>query len=74
MFQEFLGKGLIILGLLLVIVGGLLVYSKPLSFLGRLPGDIRIERPGMKFYFPIMTCILLSIVLSVIFFLISRFH
>lgn len=74
MLPHTLGKGLIIVGLILIIVGGLLVYGGPLSCLGRLPGDIRIERLGLKFYFPLTTCILISIVLSLILFVISRFR
>ncbi len=72
MLQITLGKGLIITGLLLVIVGGLLVFSGPFSFLGRMPGDIYVERPGLKIYFPITTCLFLSIILSAILYLISK--
>jgi hypothetical protein len=73
MLQFSLGTVLIVTGLLLFIVGGLLVSGIPLSFLGRLPGDIRIERPGIKFYLPLTTCILLSMILSAILFLVSKF-
>jgi hypothetical protein len=63
-----LGKLLIIAGLLLVAAGLLLHYAHFLSFLhlGRLPGDIRMKRGSFSFYFPLTTCILLSILLSLV--------
>lgn len=66
--------GLVIagVGLLLVIVG-LLVYSGALGWFGRLPGDIRIERDGARFYFPITSMIVTSIVLSLLVALFRRF-
>ena len=74
MLQISLGKIMIIIGLLLVIAGGFLVYGGPVSFIGCLPGDLRFERFGVKFYFPLTTCILLSVILSGILLLISRFR
>ena len=61
------GKYLIIGGVLLL-VAGIIVYffGGRLGFLGRLPGDIRIERESGGFYFPVTTCILLSVLLTVI--------
>jgi hypothetical protein len=63
------GRVLIVLGLVLVAVG-LLVQLFP--GLGRLPGDLRIERPGFTFYFPITTCLLLSAVITLASYLLSR--
>ena len=63
------GRTLVILGLVLVVVG-LLVQVFP--GLGRLPGDIRIERPGFSLYLPITTCLLISAVLSLVLNLLSR--
>jgi drug/metabolite transporter (DMT)-like permease len=60
--EEF-GRILVILGVVIVVTGGL-VWSGYGGWLGRLPGDIRIERGSSGFYFPIVTCIILSIVLS----------
>lgn len=62
-----LGKILIICGILLAIAG-LIIYffGKHLGFLGKLPGDIRIEREGGSFYFPLVTCILLSVAITAI--------
>jgi uncharacterized membrane protein len=60
------GFALIITGI--VIIGiGLLVMSGALSWFGRLPGDIRIERPGTRIYIPIVSSILLSLLLSLVF-------
>lgn len=61
-------KWLIAAGVLLILAG-LIWYlaGDKLSFLGKLPGDIRIERENFRFYFPITTMILLSILLNLIF-------
>jgi hypothetical protein len=62
---------LIGLGLVLIVVGVLWPYLSRLG-LGRLPGDIVIERPGGTLYFPIVTCLMLSIALSVVMWLFGR--
>jgi hypothetical protein len=69
-----LGRVLIAAGILLIIVGIILHYSDFFSFLrlGRLPGDISIKRPSFSFYFPITTCILLSLVLTLILYLFRK--
>jgi hypothetical protein len=69
-----IAKGLILLGLLLLGLGVLLAFSPHLPWLGRLPGDIRIERPSGSFYFPITTCLLVSIVLSLLAHFLSRWR
>jgi len=68
------GRLLIILGLILVVAGLAVTYSDWLSWLriGRLPGDIRIKREGFSFYFPITTCILASLLLTLIFYLFRK--
>ncbi len=66
------GKTLIILGLILVVAGLLLHFSGRIPFLGRLPGDIRIEKENFSFYFPLGSCLLLSLVLSLLFWLFKR--
>jgi hypothetical protein len=71
LMQE-IGKTLIIFGVILIGVGLLLIFFNKIPFLGKLPGDILIQRKNFTFYFPIATSILLSIVLSLIFWLWSR--
>lgn len=66
------GKALIAIGLLLVVAGLFLLAGGKLSWLGKLPGDIRIERDNFSLYFPWGTSILLSLVLSFLFWLFRR--
>jgi hypothetical protein len=63
-----LGKILIVSGCLMVLLGALLVFSGKISWLGRLPGDIFIKRENFSFYFPLTTCILISLLLSLFFY------
>lgn len=66
--------GLLVIGAgLAIVVVGLLIWSGGLSWFGRLPGDVRIERPGVRVYFPITSMILVSVVLSLILALVRRF-
>lgn len=67
-----MGKFLIITGIILVVVGLLMQFPNRIPLLGKLPGDIRIERENFSFYFPIMTCIVLSIIISVIMYFVNR--
>jgi hypothetical protein len=68
------GKLIVIVGVIVTLVGLLMWSGFAPKWLGRLPGDIRIEREHSSFYFPIVTCIILSIVLSLLFSLISIFR
>src|SRR6266550_7263860 len=61
-----LGKFIVIIGVLATLVGLVMWSGFAPKWLGRLPGDIRIEREHSSFYFPIVTCIVLSIVLSLL--------
>ena len=61
-----IGKLLIVFGLILAAVGLLLLFSDKIPWLGRLPGDITVKRDNFNFYFPLATCILISIILSLI--------
>ena len=72
MDTQALGKAIIILGVMLVLLGLALYLSRGTMFLGRLPGDIRIERPNFRLYFPLTSCILLSLLLSAVAYVISR--
>lgn len=67
-----IGKMLVILGAVIVVLGLALWSGFGAAWLGRLPGDIRIERGHSAFYFPIVTCIILSIVVSVLLSLFRR--
>jgi Protein of unknown function (DUF2905) len=67
-----LGKFLVMLGAVIVLLGAILWSGFAPKWLGRLPGDIRIEREHSAFYFPIVTCIIISIVLSVLFSIFRR--
>jgi uncharacterized membrane protein len=67
-----LGKLLIIFGFILIAVGLLLAFFNKIPFLGKLPGDIYISKEKFTFYFPITTCILISLILSFIFWLWAR--
>jgi len=62
---------LIVLGLVILAAGLLWPYLSQIG-LGRLPGDIMIERGNVTFYFPLVTCLLLSLVLSLVFWVASR--
>lgn len=59
-------------GIFLVLIGGLLLLGGRLFGLGRLPGDIFLQRGNFSFYFPVVTCIVLSILLTIILNLIRR--
>lgn len=66
------GRIFVVAGLALVAIGLLLHASPSLPWLGRLPGDLRIERPGLRIYVPITTSLLLSLVLSAVLWLLSK--
>ncbi|MGA7275877.1 MAG: DUF2905 domain-containing protein [Candidatus Udaeobacter sp.] len=69
-----LGKLIFIIGVITTLVGLVMWSGFAPKWMGRLPGDIRIEREQSVFYFPIVTCIILSIVLSLLFSLFSIFR
>jgi len=64
--MEGIGKILIIAGAVIIVLGLVLVFSNHIPFLGKLPGDIIIKRDNFSFYFPLVTFILISIVITVI--------
>ena len=67
-----IAKFIILMGIILVIVGvGLMILPK-VPFIGRLPGDIIIKKDNFVFYFPLASSIILSIILTIIFYLIGR--
>jgi hypothetical protein len=61
-----LGKWLVILGLPLVVIGALLWMGVGRGWLGRLPGDIHYDKASFSFHFPIVTCLIISAVLSLL--------
>ncbi|MEQ6375794.1 DUF2905 domain-containing protein [Bacillaceae bacterium S4-13-58] len=63
-----IGKMLIVFGIVLVIIG--LIWT----FIGKIPGDISFRKGNVTFYFPIMTSIIVSVVLSLLFYLFSKFR
>jgi hypothetical protein len=66
------GKTLILMGLIIVAVGVILSLSGKLPWLGNLPGDITIQRGRFSFYFPITTCIVISIIISLVLYFFRR--
>lgn len=69
------GKVILFFGIVLVIVGlALMVLGRTNLPIGRLPGDIIYRGKNTTFYFPLATCILLSVVLSIVFYVIGRFR
>ena len=74
MMNQEAGKYIIIAGAGIVIIGILIYFfHDKLNWLGRLPGDIRIEKENFRFYFPITTMILISILISAILWVIKKF-
>lgn len=67
-----LGKTLIVAGVVIIIIGLLLTFSGKIPFLGKLPGDFAFKGKNWAFYFPMATSLLLSILLSLILYLIRK--
>ena len=67
-----LGRLLIVIGVILVIVGVVFLVAPKLPWLGRLPGDISYKRGNFSFYFPLGTCILISVILTLIMYLLRK--
>jgi len=65
-FSE-LGKLVLTVGIFLVFLGGFFLLLDKIPFLSRLPGDIHIQRENFDFHFPLMTCIILSVILTILF-------
>ena len=63
----------IVIGLLIALVGLVWLFAPAIASLGKLPGDIAIERESFRFYFPLMTCIVLSVLLTGILWLVRYF-
>ena len=70
---EGIGKIIIIAGVIMVVLGLIFVLGDGIPFLGKLPGDILIKKNGISFYFPVVTFLLLSVILTLIINFILRF-
>ena len=66
------GKFLIVLGIVIIAIGGLLLFSGKIPWIGKLPGDILIQKKNYTIYFPLATSILISLIISLIFWLFGR--
>ena len=69
-----IGKLLVVAGLVLLAIGLVLYITGKIPFLGKLPGDLVMRRRNFTFYFPLTTCLLISGILSLIFFILSKLH
>ena len=69
---QHIGRFFIILGLIISAIGGLLLLSGNIPWLGRLPGDIIIQKKNFTFYFPLATCIIISLILTLLFWIFGR--
>ena len=67
-----LGKGLIIIGLLITAVGVLLLVSEKFGWIGRLPGDFTIRRENFTVHIPLATCLVISVLLSLLIWLFRK--
>jgi len=70
--MEPLGKSLVLIGISIVLIGVLIWGLSSIPFVGRLPGDIYVRRGNFTFYFPLATCILISIIATILFSLMRR--
>ena len=72
MIANLAGKFLVTIGITIVIIGLVLLWGPKIPFLGKLPGDIYIRKGNVGFYFPLATCILISVILTLIFTFLRR--
>ena len=69
---EPIGRALVVIGLFITVLGAVMILTPRVPFLGRLPGDIVIQRDGLTIYIPITTMLIVSVVLSVVLNVIGR--
>lgn len=72
MMWESFGKMFLLIGVIMLLLGGIMLAGGKLFGLGRLPGDIFIQRGNFSFYFPVVTCIIVSILLTIMFSIFRR--
>lgn len=71
--MEQIGKLIILFGVILIIVGVVVLFFDRIPLIGKLPGDIHIRRGNFNLYFPVMTSILLSVILTLVLWLVNNF-
>ncbi len=69
---QYMGTFLVIFGVIIIAIGGLLLLSGKIPWLGRLPGDIIVQKKNFTFYFPLATSILLSLILTLLFWILGK--
>jgi len=67
------GKVLIAMGLFIILIGFFVMFGGKFVEFGRLPGDIKVEKENFSFYFPLVSCLLVSFFFSVVFWIFSKF-
>jgi uncharacterized membrane protein len=67
-----LGRMLIVLGIIIIAVGLILLFAPKIPHIGRLPGDIYVKKDSFTFYFPLTTCVIISLILTLIFWIFRR--
>jgi hypothetical protein len=67
-----LGRSLIIFGLIIIVFGIIITFAGKIPWLGGIPGDIQIKKDNFTFYFPLATCILVSVIVSFFLWLLKR--
>jgi hypothetical protein len=67
-----LGKLLIFAGIVMLVLGVLFYWNDKIPWLGKLPGDILVKKKNFTFYFPIVTCLVISLILTLLFFVFNR--
>ncbi|MBD3168520.1 MAG: DUF2905 family protein [candidate division Zixibacteria bacterium] len=68
-----IGKSLIVIGIIIALAGVVLTFFDKIPYLGKLPGDINVEKKNFKFYFPVSTSIIISVLATLILYIINRF-
>ena len=66
------GKTLILLGAVLIVLGAAIILAPKIPFLGKLPGDVHLRGKNWSFYFPVVTCVVISVLLTILLNLFSR--
>ncbi len=67
-----LGRMLIVFGIIIVAIGLILLFAPKIPHIGRLPGDIYVKKDSFTFYFPLTTCIIVSLLLTLVFWIFRR--